>query len=77
MRVTSSWQTQPKISPTKMWPPISCSPTMMTDRRDSDRLRSPTSVTTMTTEERAREARTERERALRAELDRARLGEEY
>ena len=37
---------------------------------------SPTSVTTMTTEERVREARTERERALRAELDRARLGEE-
>ena len=28
------------------------------------------------TEERAQEARTERERALRAELDRARLGEE-
>ena len=38
--------------------------------------RSPTSVTTMTTEERAREARMERERALRAELDHARLGEE-
>ena len=49
--------------------------TVLTITASAD-ARSPTSVTTMTTEERAREARTERERALRAELDRARLGEE-
>ena len=49
--------------------------TVLTITANAD-ARSPTSVTTMTTEERAREARTERERALRAELDRARLGEE-
>ena len=49
--------------------------TVLTITANAD-ARSPTSVTTMTMEERAREARTERERALRAELDRARLGEE-
>ena len=49
--------------------------TVLTITASAD-ARSPTCVTTMTTEERACEARTERERALRAELDRARLGEE-
>ena len=44
--------------------------TVLTITASAD-ARSPTCVTTMTTEERACEARTERERALRAELDRA------
>ncbi len=48
--------------------------TVLTITASAD-ARSPTSVT-MTTEERAREARMMRERALRAELERARLGKE-
>ena len=57
------------------WGMVSQWATVLTITANAD-ARSPTSVTTMTTEERAREARTERDRALRAELDRARLGEE-
>ena len=55
-------------------PVVSQWATVLTITASAD-ARSPTSVT-MTTEERAREARTVRERALRAELERARLGKE-